>query len=26
VMAKFIRSYPDQWYTFYDYFSSHRVS
>jgi len=23
---KFIRSYPDQWYTFYDYFSKHRVS
>jgi KDO2-lipid IV(A) lauroyltransferase len=23
---KFIRSYPDQWYTFYDYFSKHKVS
>ena len=26
VMEKFIRSYPDQWFTFYDYFSRHRVS
>ena len=26
VMEKFIRSHPDQWYTFYDYFSRHRVS
>lgn len=26
VMEKFIRSYPDQWYTFYDYFSRHGVS
>ncbi len=26
VMEKFIRSYPDQWFTFYDYFSQHRVS
>ena len=25
IMEKFIRSYPDQWYTFYDYFSKHRV-
>ena len=25
VMEKFIRSYPDQWFTFYDYFSRHRV-
>jgi KDO2-lipid IV(A) lauroyltransferase len=26
LMEKFIRSYPDQWYTFYDYFSRHRAS
>lgn len=26
VLEKFIRLYPDQWYTFYDYFSRHRVS
>jgi KDO2-lipid IV(A) lauroyltransferase len=26
VMEKFIRSYPDQWFTFYDYFSRHRAS
>lgn len=26
VVEKLIRSYPDQWYTFYDYFSRHRVS
>jgi KDO2-lipid IV(A) lauroyltransferase len=26
VMEKLIRSYPDQWYTFYDYFSRHRAS
>jgi KDO2-lipid IV(A) lauroyltransferase len=26
LMEKFIRSYPEQWYTFYDYFSRHRVS
>jgi KDO2-lipid IV(A) lauroyltransferase len=26
VMERFIRSYPDQWYTFYDYFSRHGVS
>ena len=26
VMEKFIRSYPDQWFTFYDYFSRHKVS
>lgn len=25
VMEKFIRSYPDQWFTFYDYFSRHRA-
>ncbi len=25
VMAKFIRAYPDQWYTFYDYFTCHGV-
>ena len=25
VMEKFIRSYPDQWFTFYDYFARHRV-
>jgi len=26
LVEKFIRSYPDQWYTFYDYFSGHEVS
>ena len=26
VMEKFIRLYPDQWYTFYDFFSRHKVS
>jgi KDO2-lipid IV(A) lauroyltransferase len=26
VMEKFIRLHPDQWYTFYDFFSRHRVS
>ena len=26
LIEKFIRSYPDQWFTFYDYFSRHRVS
>lgn len=26
VIEKFIRAYPDQWYTFYDYFSFHGVS
>jgi KDO2-lipid IV(A) lauroyltransferase len=26
LMEKLIRFYPDQWYTFYDYFSKHRVS
>jgi len=25
VLEKFIRNYPDQWYTFYDYFSRHRA-
>jgi len=25
VMEKFIRNYPDQWYTFYDYFSRHKA-
>ncbi|MFH1758169.1 MAG: lysophospholipid acyltransferase family protein [Pseudomonadota bacterium] len=25
VMEKFIRSYPDQWFTFYDYFARHRA-
>ena len=25
VMEKFIRLYPDQWYTFYDYFARHRA-
>jgi KDO2-lipid IV(A) lauroyltransferase len=26
ILEKFIGQYPDQWYTFYDYFSQHRVS
>jgi len=26
LMERYIRSYPDQWYTFYDYFSKHRAS
>jgi len=26
LMENFIRSYPDQWYTFYDYFSRHKAS
>ena len=26
VMENFIRSYPDQWFTFYDYFNRHKVS
>jgi KDO2-lipid IV(A) lauroyltransferase len=25
VLEKFIRNYPDQWYTFYDYFSRHKA-
>ncbi len=25
IMEKYIRSYPDQWYTFYDYFSRHKA-
>jgi len=25
VLEKFIRLYPDQWYTFYDYFSRHKA-
>ena len=25
VLERFIRNYPDQWYTFYDYFSRHRA-
>jgi len=25
VLEKFIRKYPDQWYTFYDYFSRHKA-
>ena len=25
VMEKFIRAYPDQWFTFYDFFPRHRV-
>jgi len=26
LIEEFIRSYPDQWFTFYDYFSKHRAS
>jgi lauroyl/myristoyl acyltransferase len=26
LMEKLIRAYPDQWYTFYDYFSRHRTA
>jgi Kdo2-lipid IVA lauroyltransferase/acyltransferase len=26
VLEKFIHRYPDQWYTFYDYFARHKVS
>jgi KDO2-lipid IV(A) lauroyltransferase len=25
ILEKFIRKYPDQWYTFYDYFSRHKA-